>query len=314
MPASRQFHTRALAAFAVTGVLLLAACGGDDDDSSGDSTVPEMSLESVTSDPGSSTPTTLAPNPNKPTVSSLPAVPVAELGITDLRDGEGDPAVEGDTVVVNYIGVRSADGAEFDNSYDRNEPFPVGPLGTASVIDGWNQGLVGVKTGGMRQIDIPNALAYGDSAQGDIIQPGDDLTFIVEVLAVIPAVTAADEPQLSIAPTAGGGSDVTTTDLVEGTGAEAVAGKTVSVQYVAFSGADGAKLESGWETGQPIQFQLGGDEILPGIDTGVTGMKVGGRREVVIPAELAFGAEGNEELGLPAGADLIMVFDLLAVY
>lgn len=276
--------------------------------------MPEMSLESVTSDPGSSTSTTLAPNPNKPTVTSLPAVPVAELAITDLRDGEGEPAVEGDTVVVNYVGVRSADGAEFDNSYDRYEPFPVGPLGTASVIDGWNQGLVGVKTGGMRQIDIPNALAYGDQAQGDIIQAGDDLTFIVEVVAVIPGTTAADEPPLSIAPTPGGGSEVTTNDLVQGTGAEAAAGSNVAVQYVAFSGADGAKLESGWEAGTPITFVVGSGDILPGIDTGVTGMKVGGRREVVIPGELAFGAEGNEELGLPAGADLIMVFDLLAVY
>ena len=59
---------------------------------------------------------------------------------------------------------------------------------------------------------------------------------------------------------------------------------------------------------------LGSGQYLDGFEEGITGMKVGGRRQVVIPGELAFGPEGDESLGIPAGADLIMVFDLLSVF
>ena len=304
---------------------MLAACGGDD--SSGDTT-PTIALEPVTR-PGADTTapgadsvpdttaapgTDLQPNPDKPTVSSLPAVPLTALGITDLVEGTGPAAQDGDTVIVDYVGVRAADGAEFDNSYDRGAAFPVAPLGTASVIEGWNKGLVGAKAGGRRQLDIPAAMAYGDSPPGEPIQAGDDLTFIVDVRAVVPAVDPAAAPQVTIEPTSGA-TQTTTTDLVEGTGAVAESGKTVVVQYQAYSGVDGALLDSSWvEGGEPLTFTIGGQEYIPGFDPAVEGMKVGGRRQVVIPPEEAFGPDGNESLGLPAGADLIMVFDLVAVF
>ena len=112
-----------------------------------------------------------------------------------------------------------------------------------------------------------------------------------------------------------GSTETTHTDLVEGTGAEAAAGSTAILQYIAFSGVDGAKLESSWVAGgQPMTVTVGNGDFLPGIDKGVEGMKVGGRRQVTITPEDAFGPDGNEQLGLPAGADLIMVFDLVAVY
>ena len=92
----------------------------------------------------------------------------------------------GDTVVVHYVGVRTEDGTEFDNSYDRGEPFPV-VLGSGSVIQGWEDGLVGAQVGDQRQLDIPTELAYGDSPRGDVIQPGDALTFVVDVVAITQA-------------------------------------------------------------------------------------------------------------------------------
>ena len=111
-----------------------------------------------------------------------------------------------------------------------------------------------------------------------------------------------------------GTTEVETTDLVVGTGAEAVDGSSVAVQYLAFSGADGSQIDSGWESGVPLVLELGSGQYLEGFEDGITGMKVGGRRQVVIPGELAFGAEGDESLGIPAGVDLIMVFDLLSVF
>jgi peptidylprolyl isomerase len=182
------------------------------------------------------------------------------------------------------------------------------------VIDGWNEGLIGAQAGGRRQLDIPAAKAYGDNPPSDPIKPGDDLTFVIDIRAVVPAADPAAEPQVTVQPTSGS-TETTHTELVEGTGAEATAGSTAILQYIAFNGADGAKLESSWVAGgQPMTVTVGNGEYLAGIDKGVEGMKVGGRRQVTITPEDGFGPDGNEQLGLPAGADLIIVFDLVAVY
>lgn len=267
----------------------------------------------VNSTPGSTPapPPTAAPLP-KPKVQ-IPATLPTTLVTTDLTEGTGPAAAEGDSVIVHYIGVRSADGTEFDNSYDRGTPFPVAPLGTASVIDGWNKGLIGVKQGGRRQLDIPADLAYGDSPQGDIIKAGDALTFVIDVVAVIPKSNPADAPTISI-PATPNQPTQTSTDLIVGTGAEIKPGQTVAVQLIAYSAADGKVLDSTWKSGTPIEFVPGSGQSLPGLETAVTGMKVGGRRQVDIPFADAFGPDGNSSLGLPASTDLILVLDLIAVF
>jgi cyclophilin family peptidyl-prolyl cis-trans isomerase/FKBP-type peptidyl-prolyl cis-trans isomerase len=182
----------AVCLLAVSG-LLVAACGDDENlepvldtntvapaTASAASTVPG----SDTADTGdaSSAGTTVPGASEKPEVQ-IPAELPTELVITDLVEGTGEPAKDGDTVTVNYVGVRSADGTEFDNSYDRGSPFPV-TLGSNSVIPGWEQGLIGVKEGGRRQLDIPADLAYGDSGAGDVIQPGDALSFVIDVVSI----------------------------------------------------------------------------------------------------------------------------------
>jgi peptidylprolyl isomerase len=120
--------------------------------------------------------------PEKPEVE-IPAALPTELQITTLIDGDGPEAAAGDTVIVHYVGVLSADGTEFDNSYDRGSPFPV-VLGAGSVIQGWEDGLIGAQAGERRQLDIPAELAYGDTGSGAIIGPGDAITFVIDVLGV----------------------------------------------------------------------------------------------------------------------------------
>jgi peptidylprolyl isomerase len=233
--------------------------------------------------------------------------------ITDLTEGTGTAAVLGDTVVVHYVGVRSADGTEFDNSYDRGKPFSV-TLGVGQVIKGWDQGLVGIKPGGRRQLDIPADLAYGNAPPStDVIQPGDALTFVVDAVAIIPKSDPANAPVISIPPTPNQATQ-TFTDLIIGTGVGINPGQTVAVQLLAFSAADGKQLDSSWTAGTPLTFTPGAGQLPPGLEKAVDGMKVGGRRQVDIPFADAFGAAGNSSLGLPASTDLIMVLDLIAVY
>jgi peptidylprolyl isomerase len=109
--------------------------------------------------------------------------------VTVLSPGEGPEAAVGDTVQVYYVGVRTEDGAEFDNNYDSGQPFPV-IVGSGGVIQGWDEGLVGAQAGSQIQLDIPTEMAYADNPRGDVIQPGDALTFVVDVVSVTPAASS----------------------------------------------------------------------------------------------------------------------------
>jgi FKBP-type peptidyl-prolyl cis-trans isomerase len=284
-----------LASLAVAG-LTLTACGKDD--SSSDVSVTESEISLVPSDP--------ADESKEPDVV-LPAETPTELVITDITDGEGDAAAEGDTVFVFYVGVLSADGSRFDGNFD-GEPFAV-TLGQGAVIEGWDQGLLGMKAGGRRQLDIPAELAYGEAGSGDAIPPNSAISFVVDMLAIVPAIDPADEPELNSLQT-----NLEIEDLVIGDGAEAEAGSTVVVQIIAFRGDTGEKLVSTWGDPSPVTFTLVTDGSLPGIVDGLPGMKVGGRRILNIPYEDAFGDQGNTELGLPEKTDLILVVDLFAAF
>ena len=284
---------------------LLAACGDNtavSSDSSGSATTV------------AATPTTAEGALPKPDVE-LPDPLPTELVITDITEGTGDAAVSGDTLVVHYVGVRSADGTEFDNSFDRGSPLSA-TIGIGQVIKGWDEGLVGIKQGGRRQLDVPAELAYGDNPPGsgtDVIQPGDALSFIIDAVAIIPKPDPADAPDVSI-PATPNQTEQTFTDLIVGDGPGIEPGQTVAVQLVAFSAADGKQLDSSWETGTPLTFVPGSGTLPPGLEKAVDGMKVGGRRQVDIPFADAFGEAGNPNLGLPASTDLIMILDLVAVY
>ena len=82
-------------------------------------------------------------------------------------------------------------------------------------------------------------------------------------------------------------------DLKKGTGTEAKSGDEVTVQYVGVNYKTGEEFDSSWSRNEPFTFTLGAGEVIPGWDQGVDGMKVGGRRELIIPPELAYGAAGS---------------------
>lgn len=101
-------------------------------------------------------------------------------------------------------------------------------------------------------------------------------------------------------------------ELEAGTGAEAKAGDKVTVQYVGVNYKNGKEFDASWNRGEPFSFTLGASEVIPGWDQGVEGMKVGGRRELVIPPELAYGETGAPPT-IPPNETLVFVIDLLEV-
>ncbi len=103
-----------------------------------------------------------------------------------------------------------------------------------------------------------------------------------------------------------------TKDLIVGTGPAAKAGDTVTVNYVGVLYKGGTEFDASWKRNQPFSFALGQGQVIPGWDQGVAGMKVGGRRMLVIPANLAYGAQGQPPT-IPPNAALVFVVDLLGI-
>jgi peptidylprolyl isomerase len=101
-------------------------------------------------------------------------------------------------------------------------------------------------------------------------------------------------------------------DIVKGTGKTAKAGAAVTVQYVGVDYKTGKQFDASWDNGQPFQFQLGAQMVIPGWDQGVAGMKVGGRRELIIPPDLAYGPQGQPPAIAP-NATLVFVIDMVSV-
>ncbi|WP_406864718.1 FKBP-type peptidyl-prolyl cis-trans isomerase [Streptomyces sp. HUAS MG47] len=102
-------------------------------------------------------------------------------------------------------------------------------------------------------------------------------------------------------------------DLVVGGGVEVKSGMVVRVHYVGVTFESGKEFDASWDRGEPFKFALGSGRVIKGWDRGVKGMKVGGRREIIVPPRLGYGSQSPSPL-IPAGSTLVFVVDLLDVY
>jgi FKBP-type peptidyl-prolyl cis-trans isomerase len=121
----------------------------------------------------------------------------------------------------------------------------------------------------------------------------------------------AKEPTVTV-PTGAAPTALVTKEIIKGTGAEAKAGQPVTVNYVGALFHGGKVFDASWKRNEPFVFTLGQGAVIKGWDQGVPGMKVGGRRELIIPANLAYGAKGAGS-SIPPNAPLVFVIDLLGV-
>lgn len=119
----------------------------------------------------------------KPSVTIPNEAPPTQLNIVDDVVGSGDEATKGRNVSVHYVGVAWSNGKQFDASWDRNEPFDF-RLGAGQVIQGWDEGVAGMKVGGRRTLTIPPDMGYGSRGAGGVIKGGETLVFVVDLLNV----------------------------------------------------------------------------------------------------------------------------------
>jgi peptidylprolyl isomerase len=120
---------------------------------------------------------------DKPVISIPEGEPPATLLIEDEIVGDGDEATVGKRVIVHYAGVAWSTGKEFDASWNRGSTFDF-RLGAREVIEGWDQGVKGMKVGGRRRLTIPPDMGYGDRGAGGVIRGGETLVFVVDLVAV----------------------------------------------------------------------------------------------------------------------------------
>jgi len=126
-----------------------------------------------------------------------------------------------------------------------------------------------------------------------------------------PAGTFGTEPTVTV-PSGTPPTQLLTKDLIVGTGATAQSGQKVTVQYIGYSWTTKQKFDASWDRHQTLPFPLGAGQVIPGWDQGVVGMKVGGRRELVIPPSLAYGSQSPTP-AIAANDTLIFVVDMVSV-
>ncbi|MFL5752319.1 MAG: FKBP-type peptidyl-prolyl cis-trans isomerase [Bacteroidia bacterium] len=242
---------------------------------------------------------------SKPVKNPKPVKTASGLEYTITSKGNGKKPVAGDKVKVHYTGTL-LDGTKFDSSVDRGQPFSF-ELGKGAVIKGWDEGIALLNVGDKATLVIPAELGYGAQANGKI--PANSvLKFDVELLDIVAAPKPWDITGKKVEKTASGLGYVI---LSKGKSQKKAAkGDKVKVHYSGYF-TDGKKFDSSVERGEPIEFQVGKGQVIPGWDEGLLLLNVGDKAKLIIPYNLAYGEQGRGPI--PAKADLIFDVELIDV-
>lgn len=225
----------------------------------------------------------------------------------DLKVGAGEALQSGQVASLHYT-AWYGDGTKFDSSIDTGTPLKV-QLGAGQFVPGSDEALVGMKPGGTRQVQVPTAVAFKDLATEGQFPPGDYFIMELQLIEILPGAPEkpAEVAEADYVTTASG---LKYYDFEVGAGETPQTGQQVSVHYTGWL-TDGTMFDSSIPRGEPIVFAIGTGSVIPGWDEGVSTMKVGGKRQLVIPPDLGYGESGTGPI--PGNATLIFEVELVSV-
>lgn len=222
------------------------------------------------------------------------------------EEGTGASPEAGELVSVHYTGWLE-DGTQFDSSVDRG-PFQF-VLGQGMVIQGWDEGVGFLKEGGKARLIIPPELGYGPAGSGGVIPPEATLIFDVELIEILPGPPEHPE-DIALSEYSETDNGLSYYDLEVGDGSVPEEGQQLLIHYTGWL-EDGTQFDSSLSRGQPIALVLGSEQALAGWHEALASMNVGGKRQIIVPPELAFGDEGAGDGIIPPDATLVFQLELL---
>ena len=227
-----------------------------------------------------------------PACDSSPNEVEAEITILDVSIGDGDEILPGHTIIVEYVG-KLEDGTIFDSS-DIQEENLIFTLGVNNVIEGLDEGIPGMKVGGVRQIEIPSQKAFGRNgmciSDGSCpVPPNATVIFDITIVDILDYVLIED--------------------VTIGSGNLALVGSLVEIEYVGVL-QDGRLIASSSASGS-LSVILGDGSVIDGLEIGVQEMRVGGVRRLTIPPILAYGSLGDAFGTIPPYATLYYRVELV---
>lgn len=224
----------------------------------------------------------------------------AGLEVWDVSEGTGTPVEKGAKVKIHYTGW-TTDGQVFDSSRTRGKmaEFPL-----TSLIKGWQEGIPGMKPGGVRRLKIPADLGYGSQSKPKI-PANSTLVFEIELAGELPDLKAQEWKPLG-----DGKTGIRVWDVKPGTGEVVPQGAKVTIHYTGWT-TDGKVFDSTVQgDGEPVTFPL--PDLIKGWQEAVPGMKVGGVRRMELPYQYAYGEAGSPP-DIPRKATLIFEIEVKGV-
>ncbi|MEX0772857.1 MAG: FKBP-type peptidyl-prolyl cis-trans isomerase [Balneolales bacterium] len=228
------------------------------------------------------------------------------LEITDTQTGEGPEVEVSDYLTIHFAGFLE-NGEQFESSYDQG-PITIQAGMGQLPIQGWDEGLIGMQEGGKRTLIIPPNLAFGDEGIEGFIPGGENLRMEIELLNIStpPEPWGYDENDVETKE-----SGLQYVIQEDGDGEQPEEGNTISVHYSGYLD-DGTLFDSSYNRDKPLDFPVGTGRVIPGWDEGLMDMKVGEKRTLIIPSDLAYGETGSGET-IPPNATLIFDVELLEI-
>ena len=231
------------------------------------------------------------------------------LQVTEVVEGEGDLPDKGDILKIRYTGWY-LDGEQFDTTDKLDGPAAV-RIGKGNLLPGLEEGVATMRKGGKRILVLPPALAFGEEGRPGVVPPGKWVKFEVELVDIEPGPPP-------ILPWNDAGMEIVTTDtglqIVDfevGQGDYPKIGDSVVVHYAGFLD-DGTLFDTTYYSNAPMEFVLTADALIPGWTEALLTMREGGKRKIIVPPFLGYGAKGFGK-AVPPNATLVFDIELLEI-